>query len=553
MSRDLFLLANDVLTEYEALKTARGALDFDDLILRTLALLNGSQYPDLRETMPGWVNYKLDQGLDHLLVDEAQDTNPEQWKILEALTREFFGGDGSRAPDAAPRTVFVVGDDKQSIYSFQRASPQEFGRMKAFFDEKHKTVGRKLDDVQLNISFRSAESVLKAVDAAFADMGVEHRWHRRGQAGLVELWPLTQTAKREKTDFWELPLHEVSDETAPSGPAQMASRIAATIGHWLNAGEILPSRGRAIRPGDIMILLKNRKKGEPIVAALKAAGIPVAGADRMVLNEELAVQDLLAACGFALLPEDDLTLACLLKSPLIGMDEEALFTLAYGRRASLWAAIPPGNLKDYLQTLIGAARAQGPYAFLSTLLNRPCPASARSGLAAMQARLGLHALEPIEALLEAALEFERSSPASLQLFVDWQSRQAREIKREMEAADDESDQGAVRIMTVHGSKGLQAPIVFLPDTVRTAKSSPNQSARRLLWPHQSGNTLPLWSPRKDTDSSLFEQGMDHLESLEDAEYRRLFYVAMTRAEDRLYIAGAAGTKNPIEESWYNYA
>ncbi|MCD8571486.1 MAG: double-strand break repair helicase AddA [Alphaproteobacteria bacterium] len=562
LSRALFTLAEAIATRYQELKERQGALDFDDLILHTLALLKGGTQPGLAN-MSGWVNYKLDQGLDHLLVDEAQDTNPEQWEILEALCDDFFSGEGSR--EAARRSVFVVGDHKQSIYSFQRASPREFARMKGFFAAKLKEAGGALEDVGLNISFRSAPSVLKLVDAVFADeesrkgLGLEdvrHESFRRNAAGLVEIWPLCESPKREKRDYWQLSLLDQAankEEAQESGAVQLARRIADTVAGWLARGEELPSRGRAIRPGDIMILLKNRKKGAAIVQALKSRGIPVGGADRMVLGEQLAVEDMLAAASFALLPEDDLTLACLLKSPLVGVSEEALFELAYGRRGALWGAVKEKAAPEvtrYLERLIEKARQSGPYAFFSYVLNMPCPASERSGLAAMQARLGRHALDPLEELLSAAQGFESSHTASLPLFLSWQQRQQGEIKREMESAGDDNSPGFVRIMTVHGSKGLQAPIVIVPDTVRAVKAGAGQNQRRLLWPHQGDTDLPLWSPRKDTDFKAFKEAMARLEEKEDEEYRRLLYVALTRAEDRLYIGGAAGTKGALPESWY---
>lgn len=541
LTRDLFMLAEAIAGGYEALKTAEGALDFDDLILKTLTLLRG---------MPGWVQYKLDQGLDHLLVDEAQDTNPEQWDILEALTHEFFAGEGARG--VMGRSVFVVGDSKQSIYSFQRASPKEFERMKTFFADKLQAVGRVLEPVDLKASFRSAPAVLALVDAVFEGgvLGpelVQHDSRRKAQAGLVELWPLYETPKREKPDFWTGP---ISVDETKSGPVLLAARIAETVSGWITRSEILQSRGRPIRPGDIMILLKNRSRAGLIMRALRQKGIPVGGADRMVLNDQLPVEDLMAAAGFALLPSDDLTLACLLKSPLIGMNEEDLFALAAYRQGDLWGAIQPLPLRGYLDGLIHLGRSARPYEFFSHILNMPCP-QARSGLAAMQARLGEDAADPLGELLESALVFEGSNPPSLQLFTDWQSRQKSEIKREMDTADDEGDQGFVRIMTVHGSKGLQAPIVILPDTIRISKSSPNQNQRRLLWPHQTDLDVPLWSPATDMDFTIYKDAIARLEAREDAEYRRLLYVALTRAEDRLYIGGAVGRRKAIPESWYN--
>lgn len=542
LTLDLMALGEAILQRFQALKRERGALDFDDLITHTLNLL--------KKDMAGWVLYKLDQGFDHILIDESQDTNPEQWKIIEILCEEFMSGAGAR--DGVTRTVFAVGDEKQSIFSFQRASPEEFRRMRGEFERKIKGAGQSWDVAPLNISFRSAKSVLRAVDSAFAPpemregLGLDEITHgvwRTGQEGIVELWPIIAGDTREEYDPWEPP---ASVQARKSGAAALAQKIAKTIRSWLDKGEILPARGRAVRPEDILILARSRNAlFYQIVFELKRANIPVSGVDRMVLAEELAAQDMLALAEFALLPADDLSLACVLKSPLIGWDEEKLFKAAYGRGGkSLWDALKSGPFKpetNYLSELVHGAGELAPYEFFSRALHSPCPADARSGLRAFRERLGGDAADPLDELMNAALLFERGEPGSLRKFLRWQSAQTGDIKREME-----EPRGEVRLMTVHGAKGLQAPVVILPDTVRGSR----HKGSRILWPDKSGLPAPFWAPLEENECEAFARAKDVIRRRQEEESRRLLYVAMTRAEDRLYVCGCREKNEPRPDSWH---
>ncbi len=553
LTRDLLVLGQAVLEEYAALKETRSALDFDDLILTTLRLLKGRGDGAIT-AMSSWVMYKLDQGLDHILIDEAQDTNPEQWEIIEALCDEFFAGQGRTDQT---RTVFTVGDEKQSIYSFQRASPNDFRRIQSTFHKKIEEAGERWEKVDLNISFRSTQSVLKAVDAVFStpalrrglsETQIAHRAYRRKQGGLVELWPLVETGKTEDYDLWEPPTRIMEGQNSA---AALAAKIAARIKEWIDRKELLESKNRPIRPGDIMILVRTRTAlVTHLTRALKALNIPVSGTDRLVVNEELAVQDLLAMAEFALMPEDDLSLACLLKSPLIGMEEEALMDLAATRTGSLWAALQTrGNpshkdITRYLREIL-ARRGSAPYDFFAHLIQSPCPADERSGQRAIQRRFGTDSLDALDEFLSTTLDFEQQNIPSLQKFLHLYGRQNVEIKREMEEPKNQ-----VRIMTVHGAKGLQAPIVFMPDTIRISRTSPGHAQERFLWPRQTGLAAPIWSPRSDMDFETYTALRDTIQGTQDEEYRRLLYVAMTRAEDRLYVCGHTGKKTPLEDCWY---
>lgn len=556
---DLFAVLSIILERYEQLKINRGVLDFDDLILKTAALLTGQDKgipDDLRDRMPGWVHYKLDEGLDHILIDEAQDTNPQQWSIIQALSEDFFAGQSAR--NDRPRTLFTVGDSKQSIYSFQRASPKEFARMQDYFAQKIQNAKQYWDEVDLDISFRTAQTVLDMVDRVFdekimpAGMGskpARHESARKGAAGRVELWPAIEDEENGNTeeDFWAPPV-KINDQITPQ--ARLAEQIATEIDRLLRRQVPLHSRDRPIKPGDIMILVRTRGTlAGHITKALKSKQVPVSGQDRIILNEDIAIQDMLALAAFALCPGDDLSLACVLKSPLIGLTEDALFDYCHNRKGAVWDEIEchgPAELRDYLSDIRSFAASMGPYGFFSTILSSPCPASEKSGLIAMGGRLGQDCFEPLEELLSRALQFENKEGPSLVKFLHNQNADDREIKREME-----SESNTVRLMTVHGSKGLQAPIVILPDTFITEISSSNQSDAKLFWPEKTDLDVPLWAPSKEFQFKLYKEVREQITARQEEEYRRLLYVAMTRAEDWLVVAGAKTKKQPNPISWYN--
>lgn len=550
---DLFTFTEAVLDEYHRMKAGRGVLDFDDLIIRTLDLLEGRAGIKGAPQAAAWVMYKLDQGIDHILVDEAQDTNPEQWDVIKALAEDFFAGENAHTDN---RTLFVVGDEKQSIFSFQRAAPDKFRAMEAFFAKKIRAAEQAFESVPITISFRSARAVLEAVDATFAAPELQqslggrvlpHSTYRSGQPGLVELWPLFETEKDDLPSPLSLPIH-IRDTR--SGAAKLAGEIAAIIQSWIGR-EILPSHDRPVEAGDIMVLVRTRGAfvGQ-LVRALKQAGVPVSGVDRMVLAEQIAVQDLCAAMQVALLPEDDLSLAELLKSPLIDWSDDDLIEVAAGRGKgeTLWQALKSRRPKDrvisWLSALIRTAGQVEAYEFCAGLLSRPCPADDRSGLQAMKKRLGTEALDPLDELLSLALAYDQQDGRGLQIFLQQFSETSGEIKRQM----DESG-GAVRIMTVHASKGLQAPIVILPDTTRAAAGRKGDT---LYWPERSNLDLPYFVPDKTMAVRRAADAKARYEQLAEEEYARLLYVAMTRAEDRLYVCGYKGTQNILPASWHNY-
>lgn len=534
----LLKLGLPALRDYDAEKQRRGALDFDDLIEYTRALLGS-------EGLSSWVLYKLDGGLSHVLLDEAQDTSPPQWDLIRALTQEFTAGQGrERAQD--PRTIFMVGDEKQSIYSFQGADPAQF---------LEETRALTLRDPQarhadMHMSFRSSPEILTFVDTVWntaPEIDVPfastppmtsdktlHTARRWDQPGLVELWPVVPREPEPDADAWGRPVDALR-VTSPK--VKLAGAIARAVKEMVSGGATVWTRTgaqQAAKPGDILILVRERRGGlfEAIINALKSAGVPVAGADRLRLADYIGVQDCLNLMRFAVLPTRDLTLAEILRGPFGGLvdDDRYLFELAAGRKTgeSLWSRVQASDDPDvvrvcgFLRSLTQRAHLP-PFEFLSAVLDLPDEAG-QSGWEKLNARLGTPARDPIEALLARALAHDSSGPSSLQLFVAGLEATPVEIKRDLAEAGDE-----VRVMTVHGAKGLQAPIVILPDT--TAK--PKLTVDAVL----STDDAIIWSPRKDTDIEPSERARLLAQAKAREEHRRLLYVALTRAQDRLLIAG----------------
>ncbi len=528
-----------LLAAYDERKRARGLLDYDDLVDKALELLDD----------PGkapWVMFKLDGGLDHILIDEAQDTNLEQWRIAATLAEEFFVGEGAGDRN---RTVFAVGDAKQSIYSFQRAEPQAFARMRRHFERRVTAAQRGWRTVPLEISFRSTPPVLRAVDAIFARSeasdgvsldgeAIRHAASRDGQAGLVELWPPVAPAPAEAADALPIARRRVAEPQT-----RLAETIAAQIARWLAQGEKLEARGRPVRAGDIMVLVRRRNVffGD-LLRALKQRGVPVAGADRLILTTQLAVEDLIALGRFLLFPDDDLTLAAVLKGPLFDVDEDTLFDLAHRRgRQHLWDrlraraadSVRLRRVADRLAALLARADFVPPYELYAEILG------AQGGRQALLGRLGPEAEDPVDEFLGLALAYEREHAPSLQGFLRWLVAGDTEVKRDFAARQRDE----VRVLTVHGAKGLEAPIVFVPDTMALPKPP-----ETLLWTERE--ELPLWRPRGDFAAPLFQAERDKVKARNLQEYRRLLYVALTRAEDRLYICGWQTRQKPDPACWH---
>ena len=556
MTRDrtaaLITIASTVIKSFRAEKDRRGLLDYDDLIEKTGALLTRVE--------AAWVHYKLDLGIDHVLIDEAQDTSPRQWEVIERLVSEFSSGEGARGQ--LGRTIFAVGDDKQSIFSFQGALPEAFAQKRRGFQRAYDAAGLPFLPLELKHSFRSVQIVLDVVDLVFRTPGAlrglddpvatVHTAVRQKAPGLVEIWPLLEPEKAPELEGWDAPF-DTTSETSPR--VALARRIAKCVGAWIGRGVRVGdgARRHAVTPGDILVLVRQRGPlFEAVIRALKNAGIAVAGADRLILTEHIAVMDLLVLADALLLPDDDLALATVLKSPLFGLDEDALFDLAWQRRGTLRGALRAkaagspalAAAAERLDRLAAAARRETPFGFYAGVLGP------EGGRQRFLARIGPEATDALDEFLNIALDYERRQPASLQGFVAWLRGANAEVKRDMEISRDE-----VRVMTVHGAKGLEAPIVFLADTT-TPPAGPPQRQPRLLRLAQNG-TPPdtpgpmIWAGRRDDDVPLVAAARMAASEAAENEHRRLLYVAMTRAADRLVVCGAAGERGTPPGCWYD--
>ncbi|MES2143421.1 MAG: double-strand break repair helicase AddA [Pseudomonadota bacterium] len=517
---------------YAAAKAMRGWLDFDDLIQHAKRLL----------TEPGlaaWVLYRLDGGIDHVLVDEAQDTSPDQWHVIQSLTDEFFVGQ-SRARD--DRTVFVVGDKKQSIYSFQGADVAAFDRMQDHFQARSSAVGRALVPGQLRHSFRSSQNILRLVDLVFqgdarAALGgdVAHVSFHEDQPGRIDLWPVVPSSADPKD---QNPFDPVDIVGEASAQATLATQIATEISSLLAAGTQI-CVGGAVRPvhaGDFLILVQRRSTlfGE-IIRACKKADLPIAGSDRLRLGAEIAVKDLAALLAFLATPEDDLSLATVLRSPLCGLSESQLYALAQPRKGYLWQALREAGdgfaaVNAMLADLMAQADFLRPYELIERVLTR------HDGRRRLLARLGPEAEDGIDELLQQALAHERRDIPSLTSFLVALQTDDVEVKRQADGAG-----RRIRVMTVHGAKGLEAPVVILPDT---ADRAPNDRDRLVRM--KDGTVLDR-PPASDLPRALKEARAK--KAVQDEEERlRLLYVAMTRAQSWLIVAAAGTVSQP--QAWY---
>ena len=511
-------------------KAAHGWLDFDDLIRRSAQLLRDS-------SMAQWVLWRLDGGIDHILVDEAQDTSPGQWQVIRRLTEEFTSGIGAHAH---PRTLFVVGDPKQSIYSFQGADIAVFEEMRAAFERDFHDARQPMQQRGLHHSFRSSPAILSVVDAVFQGEAAQglgplppgHVAFRAGMPGRVDIWPpLPEPEKPERGD-WTRPVDAPAENAADT---LLARAVARQIRTMLGTPILKGGEARPLGPGDIQILVQ-RRKGlfDDLIRELKAAGLPVAGADRLRLAAELAVRDITATLSVLATPEDDLSLAAALRSPLFGLTEDDLYRLAAGRgRVYLWQRLRESDhahAHEVLADLMRYADYLRPYDLISRLLIR------HGGRAALLARLGPEAEDGIDELLSQAMAYERVETPSLTGFLVWLAGDEVQVKRQLPGGG-----GLIRVMTVHGSKGLESPVVILPETQKR-RGDNRQGSVRL-------DGMPAWRGTKDTRPDALTLAVADDMRRQEEERRRLLYVAMTRAESWLIVAAAGETGTGLE-SWH---
>lgn len=522
-------------------KQKAGLVDFDDLIAHAVALLNGGG--------ADWIRYKLDQRIDHILVDEAQDTNAAQWTIVKRLAEEYFAGVGAKDPDA--RTLFVVGDYKQAIFGFQGTDPANFREAETWFRQRGEAADRPFARLNIATSYRCAPAVLETVDAVAARLGPErfglgsseqirHAAAFGKSGGMVTLWPCEPATSDSSANDDEG--DSIGEESwIDDATRRVADRIAVQVRHWLDHGH----DGQDVRAGDVLVLVRKRKElAGLIVSRMQARGVPVAGVDRLSLDKPLAVQDLLAAARFAIQPLDDFNLACLLVSPLGGFSQDDLWLHGAGRGTTpLWPhlraqpAIEPRL--EPLRQMLAMADYVSPHLFFETLLSGQL-----QGRAKLLRRLGNAARDPIEELLSQALEFGQTEGPSLHRFLRWFDSRDNDIKRETDVAGEEA-----RVMTVHGAKGLEARFVILADAAGNPDAKP---AGSFTWTVSEGQSLPVTGFKQADQPALLAEAQAEQAARERREHWRLLYVAMTRAKEGLFVTGALGKREhaPAPESWY---
>ncbi len=531
--------------QYAKSKAERGLLDFDDMIRKTAAMLNDGG-------MAEWIRFKLDQQIDHILVDEAQDTNAAQWEIIEALSDDFFSGTSAKGD--RNRTIFSVGDYKQAIFGFQGTDPQKYDDAGRKFAEKIEQTGGELQRLTLSQSFRSTQPILNFVNAVVGQSGaqmfgikdeIEDHYGEKSDCGMIELFapvnpPILDGADSTGDDG------ENAENWLAKEKVILAHRIAAYVRRLIDERPVLASTGKPLVPGDIMILLRRRSDlAASLVGRLHAVGVPVAGIDRLKLVEPIAVQDLMSAVRFVLQPSDNMSLACLLVSPIFGWSQDKLLQHGYRpKNVSLWQQLR-GKTElaediNALRTILSSADYTSPFQFFEAILSGPLQARKK-----LVARLGAESLVPIEELLNATLQFEQNRGGGLQAFLAWFESGDSEVKRDGVSGIDE-----VRILTVHGSKGLQAPVVILADVTSDPKNKPADSSELLI---EDGSRLPLLNIKKREQLGRLGQAVVLQNEREMEEHVRLLYVAITRAEERLVMAGALGARSKgvaAPESWY---
>ena len=537
-STDVFILAKAILSRIDQEKRRSGQYDFADLINRTARLVS-----NLAATQ--WVLSKLDGGLTHILLDEAQDTGHDQWRIVDAFSQEFFAGKGREQKH--PRTLFVVGDQKQSIYSFQGADATAYDGAR----HKYTKASSLLREEELAISYRSTKPVLDAVNAIFSVAGLAragitalnenpHVPTRDSQEGIVEIWPLLEFDEDAPPDPWVKPI----DRPPQASPKrQLARNIAQKVEAWLNpqSPRKLSGSERSVGAEDILILFRRRNDiFRMVLAELRSAQVPVSGADRLSLLGSLIVKDLLMLLQALLLPQDDHALAVIMKSPLVPQpfSEEELFAHAYDRKKPLHEMIT-GENATWIESLRKLIKDSGPHALLSEILN--------TKRRAIMARLDVEAIEASDALLDYALDYEADHGLSTFGFVRWFEATDTVLKREMEKGS-----GVVRLMTVHGAKGLEAPIVILADAAFLPKTNPSLPTIINAPANAQIPGLPIWLLSEAKPYvEILETWKQTAEQLQQAESMRLLYVAMTRAADELYITGVAPKKGDVKDnSWW---
>ena len=529
----LLRFVDHILENYSQLKKQNSVLDYNDLIVETNRLLANPDFSN-------WVKLKMDSSFDHILIDESQDTNHQQWNIIKALSEDFFTGLSSSNKS---RSIFIVGDEKQSIYSFQGAEPNISAEIFAHFAEK---LGNNLKKIELNNSFRSQAKILQAVDDVFSQKErkkaiskvSEFQAHKPIREGLgkVEIWPQIQkekTKKKEVSFEWKIDFSK--DETQEE--EEILAEIIARKIH-------LKVDSKLANYGDFMILLRNRTNGfdKALAKFFHQYQIPFSSVSTIKFSGNILIQDLLSAAKFALLPHDDLNLACLLKSPIFTISEEELFEICQfknERETTIFNSLRQlekfREIKNNLDELITKSQQLNCFEFFYFLLHQ------KNHQQNFLATFGHESLEILDKLLLSVFDFCQNFSPNLQKYLEFIEK----LDFEISLSSDEND--CVKITTIHSAKGLQAPIVMLPDCSYNFNQLP-AAKEEISWIEFGEDKIPVWCCKKEDENLLLKKHRaDKLREAKE-EYLRLLYVAMTRAENELYVGSFGKAKDP--ECWY---
>ncbi|MDH3985324.1 MAG: UvrD-helicase domain-containing protein, partial [Gammaproteobacteria bacterium] len=544
-----------LLSHYQRIKQEQRLLDFADLEWKACELLNRSEHAS-------WVQYKLDTRIDHLLVDEFQDTNPTQWHLLLPLLEELAAGSEQRL-----RSVFLVGDTKQSIYRFRRANPALLGEASRWLAQNLQS-----EKYPLDASRRSAQAVIDCVNSVFESEPLKqrigsfnrHTTHLPDDIyGHVELLPLiTSTADSDAEPLatalrnpLQTPRPDVEDRRYAREGEMIADRICQLVAN--NTAVTHDTATRTLRYGDIIILLRQRTHAYAYEKALREKAVPYQSASKGTLLDNIEIRDIECLLNLLISPHDNLALAQLLRSPVFNLDSEALIPLA-----------AEGSGSWYERLAVLAAAQQAPFTAIHEMLQRWRRDTGRIPVhdlldriyhdaeimpryeAAFPPALLPRVRASLTRLVELALEIDNGRYPSLPRFLDQLKRLRRSDQDQPdEHAPEEADNNRVRLMTIHGAKGLEAPVIFLADTAVTKKSG--QAYEALVdWPGDADRPAHflLTGTTKKLDrvsrSLLDRQAQDGLR--EDAN---LLYVAMTRARQQLYISGCQPDRSS-EPGWY---
>ncbi len=572
-------------------KKRQGVVTYNDLINLTASLFSSSDTKD-------WVLYKLDHNIRHILIDEAQDTNPKQWKIIAELCALFFTSDDSfyvasqeqskpksqrnanhifgKQLQWLPRTLFAVGDIKQSIYRFQGARPIYFEEHRKRFSTLSKQSNVGFENVPMQTSFRSGNAQLQLIDQVFANDEVplseqkitpKHQSYQNTRHGHVELWPVLRPQTNLSSD------QTVQSLPAPSCLQLLCTQIADTIKSMIGTCWV-SSKQRYAREGDFMILVaKRRPLMDPLTRALRKAGIAVSPGDKTNLLDEPAIIDIMSLLRFLSLPQDDLSLAEALRSPFIGANEQDIMDLVADKfthnRQSIWETLLHQHTTHlnpaiiWLKKLLSATDQIALYDLIRMCLDLACPgpfldqknSSASdipiiTGRCALAQRLGNDINHQLESFSEFVSQYEIEQPSSLGAFIEYAQERASSLQKKQA----KTNQNHVHIVTVHSAKGLEAPIILLPENIRS--DNPKSDAISNI-ENENGLQITINKPAKWIGNCI-DDFIAFGKQQEEYEKNRLLYVALTRSEDRLIIMAADNKsetnkkpyQGPPKHTWY---